>query len=250
MDIDRYLDRINYKGSLAPNLTTLKRLQKAHLLAVPFENLDVHTQTPIKLDTKHIYEKIAANNRGGFCYELNGLFYKLLNILGYDVKRISARVYIENTGYSPEYDHLTIIAHIGDEDYLTDLGFGDFLFEPIALARDNEIYDGRNHYSVDMYNDEYWRINKSNDGESTPEFIFKNIDRKFEEFENRCNYHQTNPDSSFVRKRLISLPTKDGRVTLTGNTLKLTRNSKTIESREIDAVDFPNILWEKFRIKL
>ncbi|HYK47600.1 MAG TPA: arylamine N-acetyltransferase, partial [Parafilimonas sp.] len=75
MDVDRYLRRINYEGTREPNLTLLAALQKQHLLHVPFENLDIHYKTPIELNVPRIFEKVVHNKRGGFCYELNGLFY-------------------------------------------------------------------------------------------------------------------------------------------------------------------------------
>ena len=97
----KYLERIKYSGRLEPNLDLLKKLQKNHLLNVPFENLDIHNQIPIELNIDRIYEKIVQNNRGGFCYELNGLFYELLLSLDFNAKRVSARVYIKDNEYKP-----------------------------------------------------------------------------------------------------------------------------------------------------
>ena len=78
MDITAYLDRINYHGPLAPTAETLRELQVAHLLTVPFENLSIHTRQPIVLDDNALFEKIVRRRRGGFCYEANGLFAALL----------------------------------------------------------------------------------------------------------------------------------------------------------------------------
>ena len=93
MNLEAYLKRINYSGDLTPSITILKQLQKTHLLNVPFENLDIHYGHPIELDLDKIYHKIVVRKRGGFCYELNGLFQNMLNIIGFDSKIISARVY-------------------------------------------------------------------------------------------------------------------------------------------------------------
>ncbi len=79
MDTEKYLNRIKYSEPLEPNLDTLKKLQKSHLLNVPFENLDIHNGIPIELSVDRIYEKIVNQNRGGFCYELNGLFWSSPN---------------------------------------------------------------------------------------------------------------------------------------------------------------------------
>src|SRR5918995_2554428 len=107
MDVDAYLERIDYRGPLAPTAETLRRLHVAHLLAVPFENLSIHAGEPVVLDDEALFEKIVARRRGGFCYELNGLFAWLLRALGFRVTMLSARV-VNRGVVGPEYDHLTL----------------------------------------------------------------------------------------------------------------------------------------------
>jgi len=250
MDKEKYLYRIKYSGELEPNLDLLKKLQKSHLLNVPFENLDIHNHTPIILNIDRIYEKIVQNNRGGFCYELNGLFYELLRSLGFKAKRISARVYNKDIGYSPEFDHFTIIVKIGKADYLTDVGFGEFIFEPLELQLGKIQNDERGCYSIDTYKDDYLRVNKIEDGTSTPEFIFKKIERELVEYKEMCEYHQSNPNSHFMKKRLISLPTENGRITISGNTLKVTENKKVIENEIENEAEFEKELWDKFKVTI
>src|SRR5690242_11838717 len=91
-DVAAYLDRIAYTGPLTPSLATLRALHLAHLRAVPFENLDIGLGRPIVLDDAALYEKIVVRQRGGFCYELNGLFARLLCELGFPVTLLSAGV--------------------------------------------------------------------------------------------------------------------------------------------------------------
>src|SRR4051812_10193641 len=92
LDVHAYLERIRYHGPLDPTAETLRRLQVAHLLSVPFENLSIHWGEPIELDDEALFEKIVVRRRGGFCYELNGLFATLLRALGFDVAMLSAGV--------------------------------------------------------------------------------------------------------------------------------------------------------------
>ena len=92
-----------YHGPREPTLETLRALHKAHMLAVPFENLDIHLGRPIVLDEDRLYRKIVGERRGGFCYELNGLFAALLRELGYEVTLLSARVSCEQGGFGPEF---------------------------------------------------------------------------------------------------------------------------------------------------
>jgi N-hydroxyarylamine O-acetyltransferase len=112
MNRDSYLERIGLTGAeLIADLENLRRLQRSHLLAVPFENLDIHWKRPIVVDTKKFYVKIVNENRGGFCYELNGLFNELLVSFGFTTRLISARVF-NGTEHGPEYDHAAIIVTI------------------------------------------------------------------------------------------------------------------------------------------
>ena len=87
-----YLARIGAAVPEAPSLDALASLHRAHLLAVPFENLDISLGRPIRLDRDAMYAKVVGARRGGYCYELNGLFALLLRHLGYAVTLVSARV--------------------------------------------------------------------------------------------------------------------------------------------------------------
>src|SRR5262245_59151663 len=92
MDVQAYLKRIGFQGAFGRDEETLRQLHLAHLLRVPFENLSIHAQQPIVLDDAALFEKIVVRRRGGFCYELNGLFSALLRELGFAVSRLSAQV--------------------------------------------------------------------------------------------------------------------------------------------------------------
>ena len=90
--VAEYLERMAYDGPTDPTEETLRRLHHAHLLAVPFENLDIHLDRPIVLDVDALFEKVVRRRRGGFCYELNGLFGWLLGELGFDATMIGRGV--------------------------------------------------------------------------------------------------------------------------------------------------------------
>src|SRR5215213_6707253 len=135
MDVQAYLRRINYRGELAPTVATLRELHRAHLLAVPFENLDIHLGRAILLDQDALFDKIVTRRRGGFCYELNGLFALLLRELGFEVTLLSAGVARAGGGFGPEFDHLTLLVKVPSAEamalylpsasWLADVGFGD-----------------------------------------------------------------------------------------------------------------------------
>ena len=101
LDVPAYLARIRYTGPATPTYETLRALHYAHLLAVPFENLDIAVKRKIVLDEDAILRKIIHQRRGGFCYELNGAFAALLKALGFHTTLLSARVARDTGGESP-----------------------------------------------------------------------------------------------------------------------------------------------------
>src|ERR1051325_2319757 len=120
MDIRAYLNRIDYDGPLEPTVETLRQLHAAHLLALPFENLSIHAREPIVLNDEALFQKIVVRRRGGFCYELNGLFAALLRALGFEVAMLSAGVMGASGEFSPEFDHMALMVTLG-ERWLVDV---------------------------------------------------------------------------------------------------------------------------------
>jgi N-hydroxyarylamine O-acetyltransferase len=153
MDINAYLDRINYHGSVSPTAETLRALQVAHLLTVPFENLSIHAKEPIVLADDALFTKIVANRRGGFCYEANGLFAALLRALGFEVEMLSAEVANAEGEFGPNFDHMTLMVtppgsmNIAQR-WLVDVGFGDSFLEPLLLDEPGEQRQGSRAYQI------------------------------------------------------------------------------------------------------
>lgn len=87
----QYFERIHYWGFSGTSLENLVELQKCHLQHIPYENLDLMNGTALSLDPQDLFSKIIERHRGGFCFELQGVFYELLISLGYQVKQYAAR---------------------------------------------------------------------------------------------------------------------------------------------------------------
>jgi N-hydroxyarylamine O-acetyltransferase len=220
IDLPRYLKRLNFRGEPKANLAVLSELQSLHLVNIPFENLDIHTGKKIELDIATIYAKIIENGRGGFCYELNGLFFELLKAVGFEVKMVSGRVFGRDGIYGREFDHLAIVAEIEGRKYLVDVGFGKFSLEPLEMKLGVVLHDELGDFQFDKYDEDYWRINEIVDGDLVPEYIFQLQPREFSEFSPMCEFHQTSPESHFTRGKLISKIIEGGRITLTNNLKK------------------------------
>lgn len=247
--VTAYLARIGHTGSRAPTIDTLRALHRAHLFAVPFENLDIHVGRPIQLDRDAFFRKIVGERRGGFCYELNGLFADLLSSLGFGVSLLSARVAHDAGGFGPEFDHLTLLVEAGGR-WIADVGFGRSFHEPLSLDAPAEAEAEGTLYRVAGEGDD-WRVeSRKPGGEARPEYAFTLAAQPLEAFTAMCEHHQTSPDSHFTRSIVCTLPTARGRVTLSGRALIETEGDKRRETALGDDEAVRGALEERFGVRL
>lgn len=212
-----YLERIGITTSIAPTYDCLALLQLQHLKNVPFENLDILSGRPIECTQEHFLEKIVTRHRGGFCYELNGAFSWLLRELGFETTVVSARVKRDVGGFGPEFDHFTIITHL-DEDYLVDVGFGNFSSVPVPMSG-REVADSIGEHRVWTDDDHGYAYEQCTEGIWKPNYVFSHTRREIPEFTKMCTYHQTSSDSPFTSKEVCSILTDEGRLTISSNSL-------------------------------
>lgn len=246
MEVGAYLKRIGYRGPLEPGSETLRQLHRAHMLAVPFENLDIQLGQQIVLSQPMFYDKIVRRKRGGFCYELNGLFGWLLEQLGYVVVSLSARVF-DGEQFGPEFDHLVLLMQM-EEPLIADVGFGDSFLEPIRLDAGEE----------QKQQDCVYRLTESGSAmvlqrrlgsDWEPQYIFSLTPRRLEEFSAMCHFQQTSPDSIFTRKTVCSLATPDGRVTLSNSRFIVTSGGRREEREIVDPEEYRELLKVQFGIE-
>src|SRR5512143_2820813 len=134
MDIPLYLARIQHFKPVKPDASTLCEVHLAHMLSVPFENLDIGLKRPIGLSEEALWDKIIIQKRGGFCYELNGLFAALLKGIGFQLTYLNGRVYSPAGNLGIDFDHLALLVQAPNESerWLADVGFGDSFNEPLS----------------------------------------------------------------------------------------------------------------------
>ena len=248
MNFHAYLERIGIKGKVAPTIEELYRLQEQHLLHIPFENLDIHYGYPIVLETTNFYHKIVHDKRGGFCYELNGLFYNLLNWIGYDVTRLSARVFADGK-YSEEFDHLALMVELKNKKFLVDVGFGSFSLEPLEITC-NKIQKDRFGDFLINSKDEEFIVQKIEKNETIPQYKFTLKPRELSEFSKRCQFHQSDSNSHFTQQKMISLARLNGRITLTSNKLVVSEGGHIKTQEILHAKDFDGLLLKYFDITI
>jgi N-hydroxyarylamine O-acetyltransferase len=254
MDITSYLERIEYHHPVEPDVQTLHELQTAHLLTVPFENLDIGLKRPIRLDRSSLWDKIVVRRRGGFCYEVNGLFSWLLEQIGFEVTYLNARVYnAEKDSFGMDFDHLTLLVRIPDAPtrWLVDVGFGDTFTRPLELDNTQWQEQGLRAYRVEPFQDGYQLWQRGFDGRIESQYYFDLLAHQFPaEYEAGCTYHQTSPESTFTHKPIISRLTETGRVSLDSDRLIITTSGQREEFPLESEDEYRSLLVKHFNITL
>jgi N-hydroxyarylamine O-acetyltransferase len=259
LNINAYLERINYHGSLAPTAETLRGLQVAHLLTVPFENLSIHAGHPIVLEDDALFTKIVENWRGGFCYEDNGLFAALLRALGFNVAMLSAEVANAEGQFGPNFDHMTLMVSLpvsslvsSAQRWLVDVGFGDSFLEPLLLDERGEQVQRSRAYRILSDGTRLLLMRRDEGDEWKAQYRFTLQTYSYADYAGMCRYHQTSPQSHFTRSRICSRATEDGRITLSEMRFITTFQSGAHEVRQertlASEVEYATILREQFGI--
>ncbi len=250
MDIAAFLRRIDYTGSTAPGEATLRALHRAFVTTVPFENLDIHLGRRIILDESAFFDKIVLRHRGGFCYELNGLFAAVLRKLGFDVTLLSACVFDGNGEMGREFVHLLLMVRL-DRRWIADVGFGDWSAEPLSLeAEGSQLVDGASfRITPDGQRYVVEQAHQTN-GCWKPRYSFTLTPRRLSEFAMICHDLQTATNSAFRRGRVCTRCTPDGRITLTEEKLIVTSGGKRREIALEGNGAYENALIEYFGIIL
>ena len=212
MDMDQYVARFDASLFKDVSLDNLAQLQNLHLLHVPFENLDVIRKTPIYLNLKTIYDKVVTNHRGGYCYELNGLFQTLLTNLGYDAHLISATVLGKNGEWAKADTHAAIIVQL-DEPYLVDVGFGAATPRlPIPLDG-SERADLDAVYTVKSFEGPLFDLIRKSESAERTLYRFNVEKKNLVDFHEGCVFNQISKDSVFTHTDIVTRATPEGRIT-------------------------------------
>jgi len=249
LNVAAYLRRINYTGPLDPSPETLRNLHLAHLFSVPFENLDIHLGRPIVLEDDSLFDKIVERRRGGFCYELNGLFCRLLRELGFAAEKLTAGVANEQDGFDPYFDHMALLVQL-ERPWLVDVGFGDSFREPLLLDEPGNQTDKSGVYRIDRSGDELILMQLSQHDSWKPQYRFVLQPFEYADYEEMCHFHQTSPNSPFTKGRVCTLATPEGRITLRNMRLITTvgadKHERLLESQD----EHDTVLRELFGVEL
>ncbi|MBB4688014.1 arylamine N-acetyltransferase family protein [Amycolatopsis jiangsuensis] len=215
MDVDAYLARLDLPVPAAADLAALRVLQERHLARVPFENLSVHLGETIELTEEALFDKIVRHHRGGFCYELNGLFAALLRELGFVATLHAAQVFDDDGVPGPPLDHACVLVRIEGEQWLVDVGFGRFSRQPLRLSAVDPQPDSEGEYL--LLDAPHGDVDVLQDG--VRQYRVERRPRRLSDFAPMAWWQSTSPDSHFTQSLTCSRPTAQGRVTLSGDRL-------------------------------
>jgi N-hydroxyarylamine O-acetyltransferase len=232
LNLDSYLTRIAYTGDRTPSATTLRAIMRAHVAAIPFENIDVQLGRPISGDPSAIFAKIVENRRGGWCFEQNGLLAWALEKMGFDVTRVAGGVMRVAMGDVVLGNHLALIVTL-DQPWLVDTGFGGSLAEPIPLeagAHRHAPYD----LTLAEVGDGYWRYEER--AHANPfSFDFRAEPAAPPRLAAQQARLQSDPDSPFVQNLVVQRRIGDTHLSLRGRVFTETDAEGTKETLIEDA---------------
>jgi N-hydroxyarylamine O-acetyltransferase len=221
-----YLRRLGLERAEPPSLPFLTRLQRRHLLRVPFENLEIFWQRSFPLDVQRAWSKVVELRRGGFCYELNALFASALSALGFRVSLLSARVWRKaERGWGPEFDHLTLAVTL-DQTYLVEVGFGDAFRAPMPLSTGVQSDVSGTYRLVEGEWPEELVLEHAVRDHWRPLYRVSREARRLQSFALMNAWHQTSPASPFTGHAVFTLARPWGRLTLTDRNAIETRNGR------------------------
>jgi arylamine N-acetyltransferase len=218
MAINDYLDRINYRGPVHRDLATLTALHRAHLFAIPYENLDVQLGRPVTIERAQIFEKMVTRRRGGWCYEMNGLFGWALKQLGFKVTRSAGAVMRRTRGADAVGNHLVLKIELDEGTWLGDVGFGDGPLDPIRVVPGPFESHGFK-FVLTSEDDGWWRLHNHNGG-GAPSFDFDLSPANESLLEAKCAWLQSSEQSLFVQNAVCQRHFERGLWLLRGRVLR------------------------------
>ena len=218
MNISDYLRRIGLKRRPEATLAGLRTLHHAHLLAISYEDLDVQLGRPLTPDPAAAYDKIVNRGRGGWCYEMNGVFGWALGELGFDVTRATGAVMRETMGDLSEGNHLVLKVVLEEGTFLADVGFGDGPRDPIRIAPGTFHSHGFD-FELKRIDEDWWRLDNHPQG-SAKSFDFNTARADETLLEQKCAMLQTSPHSPFVQNLVVQRHTPSGLAILRGRVLR------------------------------
>lgn len=253
LQIQQYLRKLQLNHfEPAVNLATLTNLQDAHLKYIPYENFDCLNGKITSLKRQDMFNKVIMHNRGGICFELNGLYNWLLESLGFEVTSYSAR-FIDKMETYQLRRHRVMCVTLGEKRYLTDVGVNsESPRVPLEIVEGLIQSDGISQYKFTRSEFWGWLLWQKERGKIWKRlFGFTEepqIDKDFITPSFWCDAH---PDSPFIKSKKLSIFREDCNITIRGNYLKFYLGGRVKYRYKINTgAELKEILWEYFGINV
>ncbi|MFJ8663605.1 arylamine N-acetyltransferase [Streptomyces sp. NPDC093795] len=254
LDLDAYLARIGYEperdGELVPDLRTLTYLHRAHVGAIPFENLDVALGKPVSLDLKSLQDKLVERRRGGYCYEQNSLFAAVLERIGFVVAGRGARNRSRGA-VLPPITHALLVVTIEGEQWLADVGFGwQGPLEPVPLRDGARVEQSGWTFAVGVEEEGIHVLRSLRPQGWTDLYAFAPQTLYPGDFIVMNHYSSSHPQSRFLGQVVAQRPGAEVRKALVRETLSAVRTDGVGEERIVSADELTATLRTEFGIEL
>jgi N-hydroxyarylamine O-acetyltransferase len=247
MKVSSYLERIGFDGPPRPDFVTLRRLQRSHLEHIAFENLDVQFGRRVTLGPEDAFAKLVNHHRGGWCYEMNGLFCWALEAIGFRVMPMTGAVLRYERGPTAIGNHLALSVEL-DQPYFVEVGLGDGPSEPIPI-REGIYQQQWRTLRLEHLNDGWWRFHNY-DKAFNPTLDFQYQPADWNLLARKCGWLQSSSDSRLVQNAVCLRHSANGIVAMLGRVLK-TISQNGVEERLIDtAEEYVELLDASFGIHL
>lgn len=257
-DTAKYLERIGFDDQVKVDIDCLNSLIWHHQCYVPFEDLSsAMLDEKVSLDTEVLYDKVVNRKRGGFCFELNGLFMMLLRDLGFDAYSVMCRVESRREELTPVM-HRGILVFLDGKRYFCDVGFGGPMAPfAVELSEEKQTYKNETYWCEEIFSG--WHMiyrgkgkgygeDGSNEAERQTVVMFSESPFLNADFKYHCNQCANSPDSGFRKMRMCNKRTEEGYVSLMGNKFTEVSNAGKTE-KEVEEKDIPKLLKEYFGIE-
>jgi N-hydroxyarylamine O-acetyltransferase len=248
-DLDAYFARIGYSGPRDASLETLRALHRLHPQTIPFENLNPLLGQPVRLDIESLQEKLVRSQRGGYCFEHNLLFARVLKELGFRVTGHAGRVlWNQPSDALPPRSHKVLRLDLDGRTYLVDVGFGQTPTAPLLLELEHEQATPHEPYRLMPSGEQF--ILQAKLGDTWTTLYRFDLQEQFQiDYEVANHYVSTYPTSHFVNSLIAARAAPDARYGLRNNRLSIHRLGGISERRELKtAAEIRGALHEVFGI--
>ncbi len=249
-DLTAYFARIGYDGPREPTLKVLRALMELHPASIPFEALDVLLDRGVDLTPEAVDAKLLGARRGGYCYEQNSLFKRVLTQLGFQVEGLIARVRWQQPPDAPlrQRTHMVLRVTLEDEAWLCDVGFGTCVpTAPLRFAEREPQPTAHETYRLSRVGDEI--LMEAQLGQDwAPVYQVSPEVQLDQDYELPNWFTSTHPSSHFRHRLIASRTTPEARYVLSGNRLTVRTADGSMERRDLNLDELEAELATTFRL--